>query len=265
MQITLLLHKLYQEVNSMRFHTVVETILVIFICPLLSFSQAASDSTAAIQIKWFGQSSFLVTTTHGTNILIDPANFKGYHFPDSISADIVTVSHEHVDHNHVQGVLGSPAVFRGTDEDCRQVTAIDTTIKGIHVYSVASFHNPGRNRLNAIFVYEFDGLRLVHLGDIGTILTDDQIRAVGKVDILMVPVGGQYTITAAEADTIVNQLDVKRVVIPMHYQTEAFPDLPYTVEPFLKGKENIRRVDDTYFVFEAGKSPAKREYVTLRY
>jgi L-ascorbate metabolism protein UlaG (beta-lactamase superfamily) len=249
----------------MRFHTILETILVIFICPLLSAAHAPGDSTATIRIKWFGQSSFLVTTTGGTNILIDPANFKGYHFPDSVYTDIVTVSHEHIDHNYVEGALGSPAIFRGTDDKCQKVNSIDTTIKGIRFYSISSYHNPVHTAVNAIFVYEFDGLRLVHLGDIGHILTDDQIRTIGKVDILMVPVGGKYTIAAAEADTIVNQLDVKHLVIPMHYKTDAFPDLPYTAEPFLKGKENVRRIDNTYFIIDPATMPEAREYVLLRY
>lgn len=249
----------------MRFYSIIAAILLFSTCPSFLFAQGTADSAASIQIKWFGQSAFLVTTTNGTNILIDPANFKGYHFPDSVFADIVTVSHEHIDHNYVDGVLGSPAVFHGTDEKCQKVNSIDTTIKGIHLYSVSSFHNPVHTAVNAVFVYEFDGLRLVHLGDIGTILTDDQLRAIGKVDILMIPVGGQYTITAAEADTIVNQLDVKRLVIPMHYKTEAFPELPYTAEPFLKGKENVRRIDDTHFSYNPAQSPENREYVILRY
>ncbi len=249
----------------MKVHTILETILLIFICPLLSATQAPGDSTATIRIKWFGQSSFLVTTTSGTNILIDPANFKGYHFPDSVSADIVTVSHEHIDHNYVKGVLGSPAIFRGTDDKCQTFNSIDTTIRGIRLYSISSYHNPAHTAVNAVFVYEFDGLRMVHLGDIGTVLTDEQLRAIGNIDILMIPVGGKYTITAAEADTIVNQLDVKRLVIPMHYKTEAFPELPYTAEPFLKGKENVIRIDNNYFIIDPATMPETREYVLLRY
>lgn len=226
-------------------------------------SGMTSESAASIKIKWFGQASFLVTTSDSTTILIDPADFKGYHIPKGTTADIVTVSHEHMDHNAVGAVSGSPIVLRGTDSNCRKVNAIDTTIKNIRMYTVSSFHDPGHHGFNAVFVYEFDGLRMAHMGDIGTILTDEQIAAIGEVDILMVPVGGKFTITGAEADTIVNQLNVKRLVFPMHFKTEAFDILPYTAEPFLKGKENIRRVETNEMILGLEKSESKREYVVF--
>lgn len=222
-------------------------------------------SEASIKIRWLGHSSFLVTTSDGTTILTDPVDFKGYHIPPGTTADVVTVSHEHVDHNCIKAVSGSPIIFHGTDESCRNVNSIDTTIGDIRIYTEPSFHDPGHRGSNAIFIFEFNGIRMAHLGDIGTVLTNDQIDAIGEIDILMVPVGGQYTIAGAQADSIVNLLNVKHLVLPMHYKTEAFEDLPYGVEPFLKGKENVRRVDDSVLTFNQSELKAMREYVVMRY
>jgi L-ascorbate metabolism protein UlaG (beta-lactamase superfamily) len=185
--------------------------------------------------------------------------------PSNTTADIVTVSHEHPDHNCVSALSGNPVVFRGTDENLSTVNQIDTLIGDIRLYTVYSYHSPGHHGLNAIFVFELDGIRIAHLGDIGTTLANDQIEAVGDIDILMVPVGGQFTIAGADADTVVDQLNVKRIVLPMHYKTEAFDIFPYTAEDFLAGKENVRRVDGNEITVDIGTSGVIREYVVLGY
>ncbi|UCC43703.1 MAG: MBL fold metallo-hydrolase [Candidatus Zixiibacteriota bacterium] len=219
----------------------------------------------SIRIRWLGHASFLMTTAAGMTILTDPIDFKGYSLPEATSADIVTVSHEHVDHNCTQAVSGSPAIFRGTDERCRKVNVIDTSIGDVRLFTVPSFHDPGHHGRNAIFVFEFDGVRIAHLGDIGTVLTDDQIDLIGDVDILMVPVGGQFTIAGSEADIIVDQLNVKRLVLPMHYRTEAFDAMPFTVDPFLTGKESVRKLETNELVLDTVGAAPSREYVVLRY
>ena len=123
--------------------------------------------------------------------------------------------------------------------------------------------------LNACIVYRRNArdtsIRIAHLGDIGTVLNNEQITAIGEIDILMIPVGGQFTIAAAEADTIVNQLKVRRIVLPMHYKTAAFDILPYSAEPFLAGKESIRCVEGSEFTVETGTANRAREYVVLSY
>ncbi len=227
--------------------------------------QEKADAVKSVTIRWLGQSCYLMTTSGGTRIVTDPVNFKGYHFPKGTEADIVTVSHEHIDHNSVEVVAGEPLIVRGTDKGCLEVNAIDKTIGDVRLYTVPSFHDPGMRRKNAIFVFEFDGIRLVHLGDIGTVLSEDQIKAIGKVDILMIPVGGQYTIDGAGADTIVKQLAVSRFVLPMHYKTEAFEDIPRTVDSFLEGKANVRRIDGNTFVFDAAVPATRMEYVVTGY
>ena len=175
-----------------------------------------------VKIKWFGQSCFLIITSKKTQILTDPVEFKGYHLPKGIEPDVVTISHNHPDHNRVDVVGGNPLVLKGTTKNIQKVISIDTIIKDIRIYTVSSYHNPGKHGMNALFVFEFDGIRIIHLGDIGTTLTDKQIRDIGEIDILMIPVGGQHTIAGADADTVINQLKVSTAVFPMHYKTKAF-------------------------------------------
>ena len=242
--------------------------ILTLVCALTVGAQAGEDSLKSgqsIQIRWFGQAAYEVTTSKGTTIIIDPIQYKGYSMPEGITADIVTISHEHIDHNCIDAVSNPSVVFHGTDEECQISAKVDTTVEGVRLYSVASFHDSGRSRANTIFVFEFDGVRMAHLGDIGTTLTGDQIKAIGEVDILMIPVGGQFTVGAAGADSIVNQLEVKRFVFPMHYRTEAFGSMPYTAEPFLEGKENVRRVEDNNITFDLSDLKGEREYLVLQY
>ena len=242
---------------------IVVSILLILVCV---YSVSAQDSPGkSIKIKYYGQAAFGVTTSGGTKIIIDPANFKGYKMPDDITADIITITHEHMDHNVINFDSSIAVIFRGTDEELGKVNSFDTTINDVRLYSVSSFHSPGGFRYNAIFVYEFDGIRLVHMGDIGTILTEEQVKAIGEVDILMVPVGGYYTVDLKQADSIVTQLNVKQIVIPMHFKTKEFDGLPHTAEDFLKGKENVQRLDTNELVINLTEVIANREYVLLKH
>ena len=218
-----------------------------------------------VTIQWFGQSCFSIITSESTHVLTDPVNFKGYRIPEGIKPDIVTVSHEHIDHNAVSAVSGSPEVLRGLVSEKQEVARIDTTIKDVNIYNVPSYHSKAMIGANAIFVFEFDSLRLAHLGDLGLKLSDSQIQAIGDVDMLMLPVGGQFTISGAEADTVVDQLHVKRIVFPMHYKTAAADFLPYSANDYVKDKQNVKRIQGNTFILDLGKLPEKREYVILDY
>ncbi len=187
-----------------------------------------------MKVKWFGQASFLMESEKGIRIVTDPfASSLGYKAP-SIEADVVTVSHEHYDHNATEEVAGNPEIVRGTGE---------REIKGIIIRGVSTFHDKARGRergTNTVFSFKIDGVKIVHLGDLGHILTQEEIKAIGEVDILLIPVGGTFTIDAQEANEVVKQLKPK-ITIPMHYKTPAI-DLPIEgVEGFLSGKKNIER------------------------
>lgn len=176
-----------------------------------------------MKIWWRGHASFIIEAD-GKRIVTDPFNAKlGYPLAPP-KADIVTVSHEHWDHNAVEAVRGRPRIIRG---------AGTTVIDGITLEGIASHHDrkSGRERgTNTIFKLVTEGLRLVHLGDLGHPLTASQVEQIGPVDILMVPVGGIYTIDADDAVALVYELQPK-VVIPMHFST---PHLTFSLEPLEK-------------------------------
>jgi L-ascorbate metabolism protein UlaG (beta-lactamase superfamily) len=169
---------------------------------------------SGVTIQYYGHACFVVTDSKGTRVALDPYG-EGVGYPRlSLTADICLVSHDHFDHNNTAAVSGSPEIIR---------TEGPHTAKGISILGVtASHHEPGQHaeRGNVVmFRWVMDGIALLHCGDLGTPLNEDQIKAVSPVDILMVPVGGFYTIDASAAVQVVDDLK-PRVVIPMHYQTE---------------------------------------------
>jgi len=215
-------------------------------------------------IDYYGHSCFMITTPDNTKILMDPVEFKGYHMPEGIKPDVVTVSHNHPDHNRIDKVAGEPEIFLGVSSDNQKVNTIKKKVNEVSIYTVPSWHDPGRHGVNAIFVYEFDGIRIVHLGDLGTTLSESQVEAIGEVDILMIPVGGQFTISGSDADEVIRQLNVKSIVLPMHYKTEAF-SLPYSSEDFMQGKDNCKRISGNTFTLNLSNMPQKREIVVMDY
>jgi len=210
-----------------------------------------------MKVKWLGHASFLITSDSGIKIITDP--FK----PDdklrygeiTESADVVTVSHDHFDHNNVAAVRGNPKVVRGNDE-----------VKGIKFKGVPSYHDAAKGKdrgNNTIFCFEVDGVKVCHLGDLGHQLTDEQVAAVGAVDVLLLPVGGFYTIDATVASQVAKQLE-PRVVIPMHFKNSRC-DFPIAgVEQFLSGKKDITQLDVSETEFNAGQLPTPTQIVVLK-
>jgi len=235
--------------------------LVIFVCSQ-EVSAAAADEGS---LRYLGHAAFLITTPSGTRILTDPAEFKGYKMPAGLKTDIVTISHEHADHNNTSSLSAGFISLRGCTADNQGFNQIDTLISGVHIYNVISYHDPGHHALNSIFIFEVDQIRIAHLGDLGTPLSDEQVKAIGAIDVLLIPVGGQFTITLDEADQIVAQLCHGSTIIPMHYQTKAFNSLPHTGEDFLHGKKEVLIAQATTLQIQA-KSPGRNNrYYLLRY
>jgi L-ascorbate metabolism protein UlaG (beta-lactamase superfamily) len=212
-----------------------------------------------MKVKWLGVASFLITTDKGIRIVIDPYKSGGgiksaeYNGP----ADIVTVSHEHRDHNYTALIKGNPKIIK----DVKQ-----TEVKGIKFNGLATFHdeNQGTKRgPNTVFYFEIDGIRFCHLGDLGHMLNDEQTAQIGQVDVLLSPVGGEWAIDAVTAWDLANKLHAK-VVIPMHFRSERL-DFPIaTVDGFLQGKKNVIRADASEIEFEAGKLPAEITIILLK-
>lgn len=187
-----------------------------------------------MKIKWLGHSSFLITSGQGTRILTDPykPGFRGMisYGPINESADIITISHEHGDHNDVASVGGNPEVIRG---------AGSFSAKGINFHGLATFHDKseGKERgINTIFTFILDNMRICHLGDLGHSLNKSQLKEIGRVDVLMVPVGGPAaTLDLPEVEDLCKRL-IPKVILPMHFKSEkcAFPR--YSVSDFLSGE-----------------------------
>lgn len=164
-----------------------------------------------MKITWLGHSSFMIEAG-GKKIVTDPFGAK-YGYPLlPVEADLVTVSHEHGDHNAVENIGGQPRIIRGTGE---------VKLGGIEFKGIATYHDRSRGHergLNTVYKISAEGINLVHLGDLGHVLTPEQVKEIGQVNILMIPVGGKFTIDAGEAFTVVEQLKPD-IVIPMHYST----------------------------------------------
>lgn len=163
-----------------------------------------------MDIYWYGQAFFKIKGKTAT-VAIDPydSEFTGLKLPKDMEADVALKTHEHKDHSNISAVTNSVKV-EGPGE---------YEVKGVSIVGVSVFHDneKGAQRgKNTIYNLTIDGLNIVHLGDLGHTLSEEQIEEVGKCDILMVPVGGTYTIAAKEASEVVSQLEPS-VIIPMHF------------------------------------------------
>jgi len=205
-----------------------------------------------MKISWLGHACFLIETAQ--KIITDPFDQQlGYPAPKA-AADLVTVSHQHFDHNAVRTVPGKPRVI----QDAGEHSADGVTITGIR-----SFHDQNRGAQrgeNIIFIIEAEGIRVCHLGDLGHPLDRDTRAKIGKVDVLLAPVGGYYTINAAEAKEVVEQLN-PGYAVPMHYKTK-YLNLPIApADDFLKFYPGYKK--ETALEVQAGKIPEKTQVVLL--
>jgi L-ascorbate metabolism protein UlaG (beta-lactamase superfamily) len=204
-----------------------------------------------VRVEWYGQSAFLLSSGE-TAVAIDPfgdvsaalaARGVRFEYPpiDGVEAQLLLVTHEHVDHNGVEVIAGSPAILRSTAGRLESPIGV--------VVAIASEHDEeaGTARgANTIFVFELDGLRVAHFGDFGqAALRDEQAAAVGAVDLLFLPVGGGPTIGAERATAIVRRLS-PRWVVPMHYRTPRVGFLE-TADAFLEGFPDVERLSEPVF------------------
>lgn len=212
-----------------------------------------------MKVKWLGHACFLLVSEVGLRIITDPyiVDQNLSYSPIKEIADIVVVSHDHDDHNNVSAVQGKPEVLKGSGLKAA---------KGLQFRGVATYHDTtqGKQRgTNTVFCFSLDGIKLCHLGDLGHLLSQAQVDEVGTVDILFIPVGGFYTIDAAGASQVCDQLKPK-VVIPMHFRT---PQCTYPiagVDNFLRGKKNVKRADSSEIEFRPEELPTATEIVILK-
>jgi L-ascorbate metabolism protein UlaG (beta-lactamase superfamily) len=178
-------------------------------------------------ISWYGQSFFIITSSKGDRLAIDPHAIDEYGRVLGLRADGVLFSHLHNDHTQKE-VLDN---YKDKDfkvipglisKGARGVTwnNVNETFKGFKIRSVPTFHDDSegmQHGKNTVFVIEVDGWKIVHLGDLGHRLTPAQIKKIGPMDVLMIPVGGVYTLNGSQAKDVLKQLKPKEYVLPMHY------------------------------------------------
>jgi L-ascorbate metabolism protein UlaG (beta-lactamase superfamily) len=217
----------------------------------------------SMKIKWVGHACFALTASDGKIVLTDPYEAGGYdgkvgYKRIAVKPDAVTVSHQHEDHNHVKGVTGKPVIVDATGEHRMGSFAIT---------GFSTHHDPsgGSERGgNIIFRFKTDGVTVAHCGDLGHELTPAQIKELGQVDVLLVPIGGFFTIDASQAWNVVNAVKPK-VVIPMHFKTDAIKFPIGGVDKFTAGKKNVRNVNGTEVDISKEALPARQEIWVLDY
>lgn len=216
-----------------------------------------------MRLTYFGHSSFLVETADGTRVILDPYRhgcFDGAvkYEPIDESADVVVASHDHDDHGAADTISGNPRVFMHPVSE--KVGSV--TITGVEVaHDEAGGEKRGKNTIS---VLDDGDVRLVHAGDLGHVLDEATIKALGRVDVLLVPVGGFFTIDHQEAAEVVEQLK-PRVVVPMHYKTDKI-DFPIAaVDPFLATQETVERKDGSTLEVTGAGLPESRTTVLLKH
>lgn len=209
----------------------------------------------SMDITWYGHSCFKLKGKNAS-VVIDPYNPEMLGLKKlRVSGDILAISHQHEDHNYSDAVEGSPFVIAGPGE---------YEVKGVTLHGVQTFHDTkdGKERgPNVFYTIEIDGVVVGHCGDLGHELSTTQLEALGDIDILLIPVGGVYTIDAAAAVKVIAQIE-PHVVIPMHYKLG--DKLPLgTLDEFLKvyGKGKVDPVSK--YSVTKDKLPDGEEIVVL--
>ncbi len=215
-----------------------------------------------MKIRYLGHAAFLITTADGRKIVTDPYEPGGFggaigYGPLEEQVDFVTVSHEHADHNYVKMVRGNPKVISQAREE---------TYDGILFRALTTHHDTSRGAergRNIVRVIEADEISVCHLGDLGHTLSPEDATALGAIDVLLVPVGGTFTVDAKGASAVVNRLR-PRIAIPMHYRTPKVSLNIAPVDAFLAEKPHVRRVEGSEIEVEKATLPQPTEIVVLR-
>lgn len=228
-----------------------------------------------IQITWHGHSFFEVKSSKGTNIVLDPHMIPAYGRPLGIKADAVLMSHNHNDHTQI-GVLENLK-----DKDLKIIAGlrgigmkadwnpVDLNVKDVRIRSVGVYHDDEQGMKygkNTVFILEVDGWRVVHLGDLGHLLTREQIKRIGPVDVLMIPVGGIYTLNGSEAKKVVEQLKPREYIFPMHCGTKIYDELLPTDE-FIEDqpRANVTSSNDNTIILNRDPQRPRPLTVLLHY
>ncbi|HLC26233.1 MAG TPA: MBL fold metallo-hydrolase [bacterium] len=225
---------------------------------LLSPKKAAA-AQGDVKIQWFGHNYFLITSSQGTQIATDPFGRIGYPIPE-IYPHVITVGREHPNHNSVGLVGGHPPVLRGLAGRGEEWNRVDTHIREVHIFNIPIYQRGFAGQYKgAAFVFEADDLCIAHLGDLGSEMNEDQLAALGKVDVVLIPIGGQFTMDPITAKEVMAQIKPK-IAIPMH-----FYDNERLLSEFLKGNWRSVRFESDTLVVNKSTLPPKTEVVSLHH
>jgi L-ascorbate metabolism protein UlaG (beta-lactamase superfamily) len=210
-----------------------------------------------MEITWLGHSCFRLKGKQAT-VITDPFSPETGYSLGKVSADIVTVSHPHAGHSYVQGVGGEPRILKSPGE---------YESAGVLTVGVHTFHDGEKGAYkgkNTVFVIDIDDVMVCHLGDLGHVLTAEQVAEIDGVDVLLIPVGGGNTIDAVQAAQIVRQLEPK-IVIPMHYKTDAIKRNLETVDRFLKEMGVKEAIPQPKLIVNKNSMPLTMQVTVLSY
>ncbi|MEK7783529.1 MAG: MBL fold metallo-hydrolase [Candidatus Binatota bacterium] len=221
--------------------------------------RVATNSPGDVLIEWFGHSTFQITSSKGTRILTDPHTRDDLPWP-TLPQHIVTTSHQHGPHSNIWMAKGNPAILEGLTPGGENWRPVHMSIRDVSVYAVPAYHDKSRGLQrgkNAIFVFRVDDICIAHLGDLGHHLTPDQLKMLGKIDILLVPLaGGIYTITASEAREVTKQVNPK-IAIPKHYWWDG------AVEEYIRDNPRVRKINGRVLKISKKELPQPTEIVVL--
>ncbi|GIM30032.1 MBL fold metallo-hydrolase [Clostridium polyendosporum] len=194
-----------------------------------------------MEIEWLGHASFLIKTSIGKRILTDPFDGDIGYDPYKSDVDVVTVSHNHFDHSNTGHFLKNTKVIDTIGKYNLNLCAI---------IGLKSYHDKDKGSKrgdNIIFIIEVDGFRICHLGDLGHILSKEMIEELGQIDLLLIPVGGHYTLDGIEAAKVSRSINPS-YIIPMHYKTPALSFLLDGPEKFLTSMQNVNKLNSNCFI-----------------
>jgi len=218
-----------------------------------------ASHTRPVEIQWFGHATFQITSSKGTRILADPHSRSDLPWP-MLDQHIVTTSHPHGAHSNIWMAKGSPVVLEGLTPGGENWQKIHTTVRDVAVYNVPAYHDKSQGLQrgkNAIFVFRVDDICIAHLGDLGHLLTPPQLKLLGKIDILLVPVaGGMFTVTPSEAREVTKQV-APRIAIPEHYWWDG------AVEQFTQGLTRVRHLNSSLLRISKPELPPPTEIVVM--
>jgi L-ascorbate metabolism protein UlaG (beta-lactamase superfamily) len=216
-----------------------------------------------MKIKWYGHSAFRITTENNIRIIIDP--YESGAFGGTLAygriideADIVLTSHDHGDHNYIKDIKGKFAHINKTGQ---------YEEKGIKIKAIQTFHDKSKGQergTNLAFVVSAEDMVVVHLGDLGHTLDNSALQNLGKVDVLLMPVGGFYTIDAKEATKVMNDIG-PAITIPMHYKTESINMPIGSLEGFTKDKNNVKEAKASEIIINKAKLPIISEIILMQH